>query len=102
MYYSIPGVRKAELLHRDVDYSDITALAEANDRYPRARAQQQQQQHQQEEGTTTTETEAKVSRSSRISFESHSLADEDVSEQDLLEIDAYLDAMVLSLRSRRR
>lgn len=49
MYHSIPGVHKAELLHKDVDYSDIAALA--ND----------------QQG----ETEVKVSRSTRISFECH-------------------------------
>ena len=68
MYYSIPGVHKAELLNKDVDYSEIIALANAD-------AQQQPTAKQQENSRTETDAEAeakvKVSRSSRISFECH-------------------------------
>ena len=58
MFYSIPGVHKAAVLSRDVDYSDITALAQAdNDGQPSSNRQE--------------DVEVKVSRSTRISFECH-------------------------------
>ena len=63
MFHSIPGVHKAELLHKDVDYSDIAALAEADAQHPRS--------HQAQEDTTAEEDKAKVSRRTRISFECH-------------------------------
>ena len=65
MYHSIPGVHKAELLHKDVDYSDIAALADTD-------AQQHSRAHQEEETTIETDAdEAKVSRRTRITFECH-------------------------------
>ena len=58
MFYSIPGVHKAEVLGKDVDYSDVTALALAdNDGQPSSDRQE--------------DVEVKVSRRTRISFECH-------------------------------
>ena len=63
MFHSIPGVHKAELLHKDVDYTDIAALAQADAQQPRS--------PQAQEDDTSAEDEAKVSRRTRISFECH-------------------------------
>jgi len=59
MYYSIPEIHKAAILHNDVDYSDITALADADLQHPRASQQWE----------TTEMTETKVSRRTRVSVE---------------------------------
>jgi hypothetical protein len=61
MYYSIPGVHKATILHNDVDYSDVTALEDADLQHPRASQQWE----------TTEMTETKVSRRTRVSVECH-------------------------------
>lgn len=56
MFNSIPGVLKAERLLRDVDYSDIAALADTDVQAPN--------DHQREN-------RGKVSRKTRISYECH-------------------------------
>lgn len=68
MFYSIPGVHKAEVLGKDVDYSDITALAQEADNDGQPSSDRQE------------DVEVKVSRSTRISFECHP----DVLLEDLL------------------
>lgn len=57
MYYSIPGILKAERLLKDVDYSDIAALADSE-----VQAAPSDQQR---------ENRGKVSRKTRISYEVH-------------------------------
>ena len=52
MYYSIPGVLKASLNFEDVDYSDIANQSNA-------------------ESQTADDDASKVSRRTRVSFESH-------------------------------
>ena len=58
MYHSIPAVGKAERLLKDVDYSDIAALADTD-------VQAAPSDHQ------TRENRGKVSRKTRISYEVH-------------------------------
>ena len=57
MYHSIPAVGKAERLLKDVDYSDIAALADTD-------VQAAPSDHQREN-------RGKVSRKTRISYEVH-------------------------------
>ena len=68
MYYSIPGIRKAEITLKDVDYSDITSLG-------RSSSSARQSETQQEAADPSSEGEEdaaiKVSRTSRVSFECH-------------------------------
>ncbi len=73
MYYSIPGVRKAEILLKDVDYSDITSLGRSSSSGGSRRSSRQSETSQQEAVDPSEGEDAaiKVSRTSRVSFECH-------------------------------
>jgi hypothetical protein len=77
MYYSIPGVRKAEILLKDVDYSDITSLGRSSSSSSGgSRRSSRQSETQQEASVDPSElgeedASIKVSRTSRVSFECH-------------------------------
>jgi hypothetical protein len=64
MYYSVPGVHKASVLFKDVDYSDIASLSRADNG---AHSSRQGQYRASQEG----EAASKVSRRTRVSFECH-------------------------------
>ena len=75
MYYSIPGVRKAEILQKDVDYSDITSLGRSSSSGG-SRRSSRQSETQQEASVDPSElgeedASIKVSRTRRVSFECH-------------------------------
>ncbi len=61
MYYSIPGVLKASLNLKEVDYSDITSLCHA-DSHPSSPSRPQEE---------VEDDASKVSRRTRVSFECH-------------------------------
>ena len=74
MYYSIPGVRKASILLKDVDYSDITSLGHSSSSSGSRRSSRQSETSQQEAVDHPSDGEKdaiKVSRTSRVSFECH-------------------------------
>ena len=66
MYYSIPGVRKAEITLKDVDYSDITSLGRSS-----SARQSETQQEAADPSEGEEDAAIKVSRTSRVSFECH-------------------------------
>ena len=67
MYYSIPGVRKAEITLKDVDYSDITSLGRSSS----SARQSETQQEAADPSEGEEDAAIKVSRTSRVSFECH-------------------------------
>lgn len=75
MYYSIPGVRKASILLKDVDYSDITSLGHSSSSSGSRRSSRQSEETPQQEAVDPSERgeedAIKVSRTSRVSFECH-------------------------------
>ena len=78
MYHSIPAVGKAERLLKDVDYSDIAALADTD-------VQAAPSDHQREN-------RGKVSRKTRISYEVHTdLLLEEMFINDLVQVERQED-----------
>ena len=73
MYYSIPGVRKASILLKDVDYTDITSLGHSSSSSGSSSRSSRQSETQQEavDPSEGGEDAIKVSRTSRVSFECH-------------------------------
>jgi hypothetical protein len=104
MFYSIPGVLKASLNLKDVDYSDITSLSHADSSQRPSRPFRSQEQAGAEHDAS------KVSRRTRISFECHpSVLMEDFTDEleqefgeQLLDFDIVSILERLSLGSKRQ
>jgi hypothetical protein len=104
MYYSVPGVHKASVLFKDVDYSDIASLSRADDGAHSSRQGQGQYQPSQEG-----EAASKVSRRTRLSFECHpSVLMEEImgdmfeeQEFDELDLDGLLSMLARARLSRQ-
>jgi hypothetical protein len=115
MYYSIPGVRKAEILLKDVDYSDITSLGRSSS--GGSRRSSRQFETQQEASADPSElgdgedSAIKVSRTSRVSFECHPCVlmedllmtelEQEFDEEELGRLDDILDTLITSLHKRQ-
>jgi hypothetical protein len=105
MYYSIPGVRKAEILLKDVDYSDITSLGRSSSGGSRRSSRQFETQQE------ASADPIKVSRTSRVSFECHPCVlmedllmtelEQEFDEEELGRLDDILDTLITSLHKRQ-
>lgn len=113
MYYSIPGVRKAEITLKDVDYSDITSLGRSSSSSSSsARQSETQQEAAADADPSEGEEDAaiKVSRTSRVSFECHPCVlmedfitdlEQEFDEEELGRLDDNIVTVITSLHKRQ-
>lgn len=107
MYYSIPGVRKAEITLKDVDYSDITSLGRSSSSSAR---QSETQQEAADPSEGEEDAAIKVSRTSRVSFECHPCVlmedfitdlEQEFDEEELGRLDDNIVTVITSLHKRQ-